>query len=256
MRNQTNDEARDFYEKHYARGGDLAKIPKNDDFMYAQVIRELRNYLHPNMEVLDLGCNNGNLSLYMALYGCNVLGIDIARNAVETARESANYYQIRNARFEAMNFVSEWETTEIFDFILCSHVIEHVPRDDLFLHRLFVAAKPKGTLLLITPAVYSSFYILNRYLKGFVQHDQQVGHLRRYSEITICNRVKSAGFEIKKVVFLDSFLRDWFILSKRLRRFNSIWSLPFIRKAFNSCDSHMANFFLFPSAICVHAQRI
>jgi 2-polyprenyl-3-methyl-5-hydroxy-6-metoxy-1,4-benzoquinol methylase len=249
-------EVQDFYEKHYARATDLAKIPKNDDFMYAQVIRELRSYLHPNKEALDLGCNNGNLSLYMALYGCNVLGIDIARNAIETARESANHYQLRNARFETMNFVSEWETTEIFDFILCNHVIEHVPRDDLFLHKVFLATKPKGTLLVITPTVYSSFYILNRYLKGFVQHDQQVGHLRRYSKITICDRVKSAGFEIKKVVFLDSFLRDWFILSKRLRRFNSVWSLPFIRDVFNSCDYHMANFFLFPSAICVHAQRI
>jgi cyclopropane fatty-acyl-phospholipid synthase-like methyltransferase len=224
--------------------------------MYALVIRELRNYLHPHTEVLDLGCNNGNLSLYMALHGCNVLGIDIARNVIETARESANYYQIPNARFEAMNFVSEWEATDIFDFILCSHVIEHVPRDDLFLRKLFLATKPNGTLLLITPTVYSSFYILNRYLKGSVQRDQQVGHLRRYSENTICNSVKRAGFEIKKTVFLDSVLRDWFILGDRLKRFNSIWSRPFIRKAFNSCDSHMASFFLFPSAICVHAQRI
>jgi 2-polyprenyl-3-methyl-5-hydroxy-6-metoxy-1,4-benzoquinol methylase len=256
MREQTIDESQNFYEKHFPRGNDLAQIPKDDDFMYAQVIRQLRSYLHPNTEVLDLGCNNGNLSLYMALYGCNVLGIDLARNVIETARESANYYQIHNAQFEAMNFVSDWKTPKIFDFILCSHVIEHVPRDDLFLHKLFLATKPKGTLLLITPTVYSSFYILNRYLKGFVQHDQQVGHLRRYSEITICNRVKRAGFEIKKTVFLDSVLRDWFILGKRLRRFNSIWSLPFIRKAFNNCDSYMASFFLFPSAICVHAQRI
>ena len=249
-----NVELQEFYEKHFERGDRIPAIPKNDDFMYTLVIRELQSYLRPNLGVLDLGCNTGNLSCD-GPQGCNVLGSDIARNAIETARKSAKYYQIHNARFEAVDFVSERVALDAFDFILCSHVVEHVPRDDLFLRKLFVSTKRGGTLLLITPTIYSSFYLLNKYLKGYVAHDQEAGHLRRYSRTGICSALEAAGFDITKVVYLDSVLRDWFILDKKLRRFNSIWSRQLVRKAFNSCDSLLGNLFLFPSAICVHAQK-
>jgi 2-polyprenyl-3-methyl-5-hydroxy-6-metoxy-1,4-benzoquinol methylase len=255
MNREEHVELQEFYEKHFERGDRIPPIPKNDDFMYALVIRELRSYLRPNSDVLDLGCNTGNLSLFMALHGCNVLGIDIARNAIETARKSAKYYQIHNVRFEAVDFVSERVAFDAFDFILCSHVVEHVPRDDLFLRKLFVSTKSGGTLLLITPTIYSSYYLLNKHLKGYVAHDQEVGHLRRYSRTGICSALEAAGFDIKKVAYLDSILRDWFILDKKLRRFNSVWGLPLVRKAFNSSDSLLGNLFLFPSAICVHAQK-
>jgi len=246
----------EFYEKDYERADDIADIPKHDDFMYAQVIHELQSYLRPHMDVLDLGCNNGNLSLYMALHGCHVLGIDIARNAVINAKKSASYYNIQNVRFEAMDFLSQWREREKFDLILCSHILEHVPQDDLFLRKLFFTTKKGGTLLLIVPTVYSSFYMLNKCIKGYVAFDREVGHLRRYSKTSLCNAVRTAGFEIKKTVFLDSVLRDWFILEKQLRRFNVVWGLPLVRAAFNHCDSSLARLFLFPSSVCVHAQKI
>jgi len=132
--------------------------------------------------------------------------------------------------------------------------LSNVPRDDLILRKLFVSAKRDGTLLLITPTIYSSSYQLNKHLKG-PTHDQEVGHLRRYSRTSICSALEATGFTVKKVVYLDSILRDWYILHKQLRRGNSIWSLPLVRKAFNSCDNLLANLFLFPSAICIHAKK-
>jgi len=88
-----NVELREFYDKLYRGEDDVAAIPKNDDFIYALIIRELRSYLRPHLDVLDLGCNRGSLSLFMALHGCNVLGIQISQNAIQTARKSANYFK-------------------------------------------------------------------------------------------------------------------------------------------------------------------
>jgi len=59
--------------------------------MYAQVINQIRPHIRPGMEVLDIGCNNGYSSLYMAKLGCEVLGIDIADNAIESDKRNRDY---------------------------------------------------------------------------------------------------------------------------------------------------------------------
>jgi len=254
---KASDNLRDFYELEYQRGnrGDpITPIPKTDDFMYAQVLRQLAPHLKPGIEVLDIGCNNGNLSLFMATEGCNVLGIDIARNAIDLALNSANYYNIHNVKFKSIDFLREWNKAQSFDFVLCSHILEHIPNDAAFLKHIQQSLKPKGVLLLLTPTKYSSFYIVNKSIKGYVQFDKEVGHLRRYTKREISTLIANAGFKINKVVFLDGILRDWFILCKRLRWLNMVWGQPVVRDIFNRVDEQSAKL-LFPGSICVHAQK-
>jgi 2-polyprenyl-3-methyl-5-hydroxy-6-metoxy-1,4-benzoquinol methylase len=244
----------EFYEKEYVRSSSLAQIPLDDDFMYAIVLAQIRPYLRPGLKVLDLGCNDGNLSLYMAQAGCEVLGIDLARNAVDTARRSAMHYGVANARFESLDFVTEWKQAGLFDFVLCSHVVEHIPDDRLFVERIAYALKPKGTLVLLTPTVYSSLYRLSKLLTGRFSHDDQAGHLRRYTHQGISRLIGAYGFKVRKVVPVDGPLRDWFILCPRLRRLNRIWARRYVRRVFNRVDTFIAQF-VFPAAVCVHAQR-
>ncbi|MFH0940153.1 MAG: class I SAM-dependent methyltransferase [Planctomycetota bacterium] len=251
---QSNDELRDFYEKKYARADGITGIPADDDFMYGQVVTQIRAYLIPGSKALDLGCNDGALSLYLARHGCDVLGIDLARNAVETAQRSGAHHQIGNARFEVLDFVKDWNGTEEFDCVLCSHVLEHVPQDDVFMRKIHTALKPGGRLLLLTPSTYSSLARLSKFFTGRVAHDEEVGHLRRYNRQSIEQVVRDCGFTIEKIVFLDGAMRDWFILCKLLRRFNCVWSLPVIRRAFNAFDKLTARFF-FSATLCIHARR-
>jgi len=255
MKAESSDEMREFYEREYDRGLGIASIPQDDDFMYGQVLTQIRPYLHPGTRVLDLGCNTGNLSLYMARAGCEVLGIDIAKNAVAAAVRSARYYGISNAQFERMDFLQDWQEADVFDFILCSHVLEHVRQEDLFLKKIAFALKPCGWLLLMTPTKYSSVYLSNNLVTDRFAFDEEVGHLRRYTTQTMISVVEGANLQINKIVFLDSVLRDWFIVFEPLRRFNRIWRRRHVRSVFNCVDMLLARF-LFPATVCVHAQRI
>lgn len=251
----TTKDLREFYEKQYFRDLNIAHIPKEDDFVYGQVLGELRPYLKKDLVVLDLGCNNGNLSLYMARKGCNVTGIDYARNAVEAAQHSAEHYGIHNIQFKSMDFLQDWKEPAVFDLVLCSHVIEHVPEDELFLQKISFSLKPGGTLLLFTPTVYSSFIMINKLFTGRSRHDEEVGHLRRYTKKILVERLSSAGFKRIRSVYLDSALRDWFMICIPLRVFNRIWGLPVIRTLFNFLDYVLAKLFFFPAAIGVHAKK-
>ena len=84
MNKRSDSNLREFYEKEYERGDGITSAPQDGNFMYSQVLRQIRHCLEPGMRILDLGCHTGPLSLYMANTGCDVTGTDLAKNAVET----------------------------------------------------------------------------------------------------------------------------------------------------------------------------
>jgi 2-polyprenyl-3-methyl-5-hydroxy-6-metoxy-1,4-benzoquinol methylase len=243
-----------FYEEVYERSMDLAGIPRDDDFLYGQVVGEIRRSLGPGASVLDLGCNTGNLSLYMARRGGTVTGIDIARNAVDVAGRSAVHHRIEHAKFLSMDFLVEWSEPQAFDFILCSHVVEHVVDDRAFVAKLAWALKPGGSLVILSPCSKSSLYRLNMLFKGRYEHDESVGHLRRYTKESLSALCAGATLDVYRAVYLDGILRDWFILCKGLQWSHRILSRRYVRSAFNAVDFVLAQF-LFPGAVCVHARK-
>lgn len=252
---KTDEDFRDFYEREYFRHPEMTKIPEYGDFMYGIVLRHLKPYMKQGIKAVDVGCNNGNLSLYMAQSGCEVLGIDYARNVVESAQKSAAFYGIKNAEFKAMDFVKEWNRSEEFDFVFCCNVLEHVREDKLFVEKFYQALKPGGKLLLIIPTSYSSMYRTYKFFTGRFASDDEVGHLRRYDGSESRDLVERAGFTITKMAYVDSALREWFIVHKQLRLFTMIWKQPVIRRVFNFVDSVLAKLFVYPATVCIHATK-
>jgi len=244
---------RSFYEEEYPRVCGITGIPKDDDFTYSQVLHELKPYASEGVRVLDLGCNVGNLSLYMANLGCCVTGIDLARNAVATAVASAKHVGI-NAEFTACDFMTEWNETDTFDLVFCSHVIEHIPEDEQFLKKIYSATKLGGHLILIVPSSYSTLAKISKMILGRFPFDEEVGHLRRYNVQQLEAIVRRAGYTINRISFMDGILRDWVYQCKFLHPLHFVLGRRYIRSIFNATDSLLANLCC-PSSICIHAIK-
>lgn len=45
-------------------------------------------------QVLDIGCGVGTESVFMALRGCNVIGLEISKDAIEKAKQLADFYGV------------------------------------------------------------------------------------------------------------------------------------------------------------------
>lgn len=253
MAETTTNDLRGFYENEYVRSFDNVCAPRLDDFMYMQVLRELKKHLKPGMNVLDLGCNTGSISFFIANAGCHVTGIDLARNAIEVCKKSAKCNNVTNATFSDMDFVNEWDMPQAFDLVFCNHVIEHIPDDVAFLKSIAFALKDDGYLVLLTPTVHSSMYRVNKLLYGKFGYDEYVGHLRRYSRKTASAIFAESGFLIDNVSYLDSMLREWLFLFKPLRMARGIFAKRYIRQAFNTIDLILAKY-LFPATICLVAR--
>lgn len=109
--------------------------------------------------VVDVGCGGGILSEAMARRGAQVLGIDVARAALEVAELHAldGGIAVEYRPQTAEELVSERAAS--FDVVTCMEMLEHVPDPARTLTALAQLAKPGGHLFLST---------VNRTLRAFL----------------------------------------------------------------------------------------
>ncbi len=94
-----------------------------------------------------------------------------------------------------------------FDFMICSHVLEHVPNDEKAMREMYRVLKKGGSAIIMAPI-----------LRGFdgIEEDPactdvperwrrfgQDDHIRMYSQKVFVERLQRAGFKIKSILSKD-----------------------------------------------------
>lgn len=179
-----------------------------DNFTYRIIFEVISKFLNSPKDILDVGCGAGTVALYLASKGHNVLGIDIARSAIDACNRSARLLGLNNVAFKVMDFPREIPKQN-FDFILCSEVLEHLNNDDLALEKMFKLLKPYGIAVISTPSKNAPLYRL-----GLAEEfDRKVGHLRRYTLGELTQKCKKSGFVILETKKTEGILRNFLFLN-------------------------------------------
>lgn len=97
---------------------------------------------------LDVGCSNGELSLYLGsiLNAKEMYGIDISKEAVESAEEKGITAYKLNMDEENLPFEDNF-----FEVVFCGEVIEHLFDPDHLLDEIYRVVKDDGVAILTTP---------------------------------------------------------------------------------------------------------
>jgi ubiquinone/menaquinone biosynthesis C-methylase UbiE len=100
------------------------------------------------VNVLDIGCGTGSLSVLMAGLSHQVTGIDFSPAMIELAqaKAAAQDYQIE---FHVMDATSPYLTASQFDVIICRHVLWALPDISQVLERWLRLLRKPGRLVLI-----------------------------------------------------------------------------------------------------------
>ena len=98
--------------------------------------------------LLDVGCGNGDFLQLAQAAGWDVKGVDFDPLAVAAARK--HNLDVRHGGLEQVE-----EDKGTYDWITCSHVIEHVHDPVQWIHDMHALLRPGGTLWLQTPNIGS-----------------------------------------------------------------------------------------------------
>jgi len=100
------------------------------------------------LDVLDLGCGTGSLSLLLAAAGHRVTGIDLATAMVTRARAKLAAADLP-ARFLIGDAAAPPTGSDRFDVLLCRHLVWTLPEPLTALRDWVTRLRPGGTLVLI-----------------------------------------------------------------------------------------------------------
>ena len=116
-----------------------------------------------------------------------------------------------NAKVIKMDITNIKYDDNSFDFILCNHVLEHIPDDILAISELYRVMKKGGYGIFQVPIIYtlehtyedSTLTTPEQRLEAFGQHD----HVRRYGR-DYKNRLADQGFEVIVDNYVKTFSKE------------------------------------------------
>ncbi|XP_012577206.1 PREDICTED: ubiquinone biosynthesis O-methyltransferase, mitochondrial [Condylura cristata] len=125
------------------------------------------------MKILDVGCGGGLLTEPLGRLGASVIGIDPVDENIKTAQCHKSFDPVLDKRIEyrvcSLEEIVE-ETTETFDAVVASEVVEHVIDLETFIQCCCQVLKPGGSLFITTINKTQLSYVL-----GIVFSEQIAG---------------------------------------------------------------------------------
>ncbi len=198
------------------------------------------------LTILDLGCGSGQMFKILGKYG-RIAGLEPSLYALN--------YAPKNGFKVCGNGTKIPFKDNIFDLATAFGVLEHIENEKDTLKELSRVLKKNGSLIVEVPA----------YQFLWSGHDVALHHQRRYTENLLTERIKSAGFEIKKSGYLFGGILPWVIRLRMLKKifrkeeiktdsFEKIPSLFANRLvAVNKAESKFVKSFYMPFGVSVFA---
>lgn len=155
--------------------------------------KQVAKLIASNSKVLDIGCNNGNLRLF--LNNCKYFGIDMDEKHIKELIKNKIKAKVADLNKDELPFQNEK-----FDYILLLDVLEHVINPERLLKDSKNKLKENGKLIITLP---NDYHILNKIrfiLNKPLTEDPfaPYGHLHYFSIKDGENFLIKNGFKILK----------------------------------------------------------
>lgn len=166
---------------------------------YVKHLKNIRHFIKPDKNILDMGCGQGMLVLALQELGYNIEGIDIFKDDYDISTATKEMWERYNLKIREHDLYSP---DKQYDAIISIAVIEHQQNPFKFIQAVYNWLKPGGVAYIATPNI-AHFknrirFLLGRppinNLKEFKKNF--CGHWREYTHKELKYLAEENGFEV------------------------------------------------------------
>ena len=133
-----------FWDRMAAR---YARAPVADEAAYQKKLAVTREYLRPDMEVLEFGCGTGSTAIANAPHVKEIRAIDISEKMLEIARSKAETAGVGNVRFEQSDIDAFTAPDGTFDAVLGLSILHLLEDRNTSIAKVYRMLKPGGVFV-------------------------------------------------------------------------------------------------------------
>lgn len=130
-----------------------AKKPVADEAAYQKKLQVTRDYLRPDMEVLEFGCGTGSTGIAHAPYVKHIRAIDISSKMIEIAQGKADADGVENVTFEQSTIDDLNVPDETFDAVMGHSVLHLLESKEDAIAKVHGMLKPGGDFVSSTACI-------------------------------------------------------------------------------------------------------
>lgn len=174
-----------------------SRQPIADEAAYQRKLQITRDYLRPDMELLEFGCGTGGTAILHAPRVRHVTAIDFSESMLAIARRNADAAGVTNISFQRADITSFAAPQGRFDVILGLSILHLLKDKDAVIARLFGLLKPGDVFISSTTCIGDSMAAF----KFIAPIGKALGLLPQLDVMTSADLVASltgAGFAIEQ----------------------------------------------------------
>jgi len=200
------DYRKQIYEKYitnqFSQAVDVSEIEKEYDLQELYFIKNYLKYMPIDKaaKIIDVGCGMGAFLNFCKNQGyTNILGIDLSEENVEFCKNQG-LNAVKVNMFEYLQ-----DRKETFDCIVCSDVVEHLDRQDVFalltiMRNALISSSKTGNVLIKVPNM-SNPYV------GPASLSIDFTHMYIFTELSLKQVLTTIGFSDVTIVGTDIYVR-------------------------------------------------
>jgi len=181
-----------FWDKMAAR---YSKKPVADQATYEKKLQITREYLQPDMDVLEIGCGTGSTAIAHAPFVKHIHATDISGEMIEIARNKATAQKVSNVTFEQLAADQFDPSERSFDVVLGLSILHLIDNWESTIKKAYKTLKPGGVFITSTPCIGDSMKIF-KFLGPVGWYLGLLPKLKVFTQPELETALTQAGFEI------------------------------------------------------------
>jgi len=170
--------------------------PVADEATYQKKLQVTREYLRPDMEVLEFGCGTGSTAITHAPYVKHIQAIDISSKMIEIAQGKAKEKNVENVTFQQSTIDEFSAPDQTFDVVLGLSILHLLENKEEVIAKVNKMLKRGGIFVTSTACIGDT---MMRFLKFIVPLGKFFGLMPQVTVFTkneLEDRLTDAGFKI------------------------------------------------------------